>query len=587
MRDLLADRVVATPDATALVRAADGATRTYAELDAAVDDVAGRLAALGLAPGDALGVCLPTTPAAAECVHAAMRLGVVIVPLGPRLTPGELAGNATRGDVAALVCDASTESQVRAAAGELDLPVARVGGRSAADGSDDGTPGAGDRDDGDSGITEAVEADESDEGEVGDRGDRRSRTVTAFSSVEPAAFDPYDWVKDESHLRLFTSGTTGTPKVVRITPRMVVASAIASAFRLGVTPGDRWYDPLSIHHTGGIAPLYRATLYGTAVVLRDGFDAATLLADLAAYDVTGVSLVPTMLRRVLDATDDPPEAGDGTDDQRATGPATGEGSTGGAVGLPDSLRTVLLGGAPASESLLRDCRERGVPVHPTYGTTETASQVATARPAEALDPAHFGTVGRPLLWTRVTVVDDGEPVPPGEPGELVVNGPTVTPGYYGDEAATAESFGEYGFHTGDVGRLDDGRLTVLGRLDDRILTGGENVDPGEVADVLRSHPGVREAAVVGLPDEEWGERVAALVVPAVGSDDESGERDGEPSSRSPSRPTIGELEAHCRERLAGYKRPRVWAFADELPRTTSGTVEREAVRRLLSAPRDR
>jgi O-succinylbenzoic acid--CoA ligase len=322
---------------------------------------------------------------------------------------------------------------------------------------------------------------------------------------------------------------------------MVTASAVASAVRLGVTPDDRWYDPLGVHHTGGLVPLVRATLYGTAVVLRDGFDAATALADLAAHGATGVSLVPTMLRRVLDAADGP------------DGPAE----------FPPAVRTVLLGGAPARRELIEACRERSVPVHPTYGMTETASQIATAEPADAFDFA--GTVGRPLMWTGVTVVDDdGSVLPPGETGELVVSGPTVTPGYYDDPETTEAAFCEHGLRTGDVGTHDEsGRLWVLNRKDDTIITGGENVQPGEVAGVLRDHRDVREVAVVGVPDEEWGERVGALIVP-----------------RS-EQLSVADVEAHCAESLAGFKRPRLLVFAEALPRTPSGTVKREEVRQIL------
>jgi O-succinylbenzoic acid--CoA ligase len=200
--------------------------------------------------------------------------------------------------------------------------------------------------------------------------------------------------------------------------------------------------------------------------------------------------------------------------------------------------------------------------------TETASQVVTARPQEAA--AHPETVGRPLLFADVTVVGEGgDPVDEGERGELVVAGPMVTPGYYGDEAATAATFGPYGLHTGDAGRVVDGRVTVLNRLDDRIVTGGENVDPGEVVGVLREHPGVRDTAVVGIDDPEWGQRVAALVVPEPGTSLDA-----------------ATLEAHCRDRLAGFKRPRTWAFTEALPRTASGTVERAAVRERLAAVRE-
>jgi O-succinylbenzoic acid--CoA ligase len=252
--------------------------------------------------------------------------------------------------------------------------------------------------------------------------------------------------------------------------------------------------------------------------------------------VTGVSLVPTMLRRLLDAGWRPPER----------------------------LRFVLLGGAPTPEDLVARCERLGVPVHPTYGMTETASQVATATPEQAFE--HGDTVGQPLVFTDVTVVDEGEPCDPGEHGELVVDGPTVTPGYLDDDR-TAAAFGDAGLHTGDVGYRDaDGRLWVLGRLDDTVVTGGENVHPGEVADAVREHPAVADAAVVGLADDEWGERVAALVVPdeAVAADLD-----------------VDLVEARCRERLAPFKVPKTWGVADALPRTASGTVDREAVRERL------
>ena len=250
---------------------------------------------------------------------------------------------------------------------------------------------------------------------------------------------------------------------------------------------------------------------------------------LADHGVTGVSLVPTMLSRLLDAGWEP----------------------------HDALRFVLLGGGPASEGLVERCRERGVPVCPTYGMTETASQIATARPETAFE--HRGTVGQPLVFTDVTVVADGEPCDPGERGEIVVDGPTVTPGYLNGDG---DSFGDFGFQTGDLGYRDaDGRLWVEGRVDDRIVTGGENVAASTVVDAIRAVRGVEDAAVVGLPDEEWGQRVAALVV-----------GDATPDA----------VRSHCADALAAYEVPKTVRIADALPRTPSGTVDREAVRSRLS-----
>ena len=268
-------------------------------------------------------------------------------------------------------------------------------------------------------------------------------------------------------------------------------------------------------------------------MLRAGFDPGQAADDLDRYDVTVVSLVPTMLKGMLD--------------RRGT--------------LSDSLRVVLLGGAPADDALIQRCENYSVPVHPTYGMTETASQVATARPADAFDRP--GTVGRPLLWTEVTVLgDDGEPVAAGETGELVVSGPTVTPGYYGDNE---DAFCPYGLRTGDVGyQTEDGSLCVVNRIDDRITSGGETIDPGAVVAVLKAHEAVEAAAVVGVPDAQWGERVTALVVGDDGL-------------------TAAAVDSHCRDQLADFKCPKTIVFADEIPRTASGSIDRPAVREAVAA----
>lgn len=491
MRDWLTHRARTSPNATALVAAATGEEWTYAELDADVTATAERLAGAGLLADDHLGVLMETRIEFVRLVHAAMRLGTVLVPLNARLTPPELARQREHADLSLLVCEADTESDAVAAAGAV--PVASV------------DPPVSDAD--------------------------------SFDALERASAEPVERAREDPLAMLFTSGTTGDPKAVVLSTGNLLASATSSAFRLGVTPEDRWLLCLSMYHMGGLAPVLRATLYGTTLIFQEEFDPKTTAEAMAAYDATGISLVPTMLDRILDAPVDP---------------------------APDSLRFVLLGGAPASGDLIDRCRQADVPVYPTYGMTETASQVATATPSEAFE--HDGTVGRPLLFTDVTVVDeDGTSVPSGETGELVVSGPTVMQGYYGNPDATANAFGEHGFYTGDVGYRDDGgRVWVLNRREDRIVTGGENVHPGEVADALREHESVRDVAVVGLDDPEWGERVSALVVPEAGT-----------------AATAEDLRSHCDERLAGFKRPRTIAFADELPRTASGTVEREAVRERL------
>jgi O-succinylbenzoic acid--CoA ligase len=507
MRDWLSYRAGIEPEREALVVATTDASYTFGTLDTLVDDLAGRLAAVGVEPGTHLGAVLQSRVEYVCLIHAAMRLGVTLVPMGDGLTARELAAAIDAADVDTVVCGDPTEDA----------------------------------------VTDAVDAlDGADPVTVATVDDPAADDVAPLSA---AAADPVpspSWSLDDTQVILFTSGTTGDPKPVRLTTGNLLASAAASAFRLGFDPDDRWLATLPLHHAGGVSPVLRMPIYGMTVVLRQGFDAGETADDLGEYDATAVSVVPTMLRRMLD--------------RRGT--------------LAESLRVVLLGGAPASTELVERCRNYSVPVIPTYGTTETASQIATARPKQAFE--NPGSVGNPLFLTEVRIVDEaGDPLPPGEAGEIVVDGPTVTPGYYGDPAATEAAFGEFGLHTGDVGVLSRaGTLTVLNRLDDRILTGGETVEPGAVAEVLAAHPDVAEAAVVGVPDPEWGERVSALLVPGPGVS----APDADPESTPRRRLDPDDVTAFARDRLAAYKLPKSIAVAESLPRTVSGTVDRAVVR---------
>lgn len=476
-RDLVTHRVETTPDRTAVVTD-DGAVWSYRDLHERVDAVAAALA--DHARGGRVAALVDTSAEVAVLLFGAMRAGVTLAPLNVELGTETLAAQVDALDPELFVCERRTaETATRAA----DCSVRSLDG----------------------GTVPSLGRDE--------------------TGCEPAPL-----ARDDTQLVLFTSGTTADPKGVRLTVGNLVASATASAFRLGVTPTDRWLACLPPYHMGGLAPFVRCALYGATVVVQRAFEPDETTQRMADEAVSGVSLVPTMLRRLLDDGWTPAE----------------------------SLRFVLLGGSSASQELLSRCERADVPVYPTYGMTETASQIATATPAQAF--AHEGTVGQPLLFTEVTVVDDATACDPGERGELVVDGPTVTPGYLETERTEA-AFGDHGFHTGDLGYRDgDGRLWVVGRVDDRIVTGGENVTASDVAGTIRDHPTVEAAAVVGLPDEEWGERVAAAVVGDL------------PATA---------VKAHCSERLASFEVPKEIRVVGSLPRTVSGTVDREAVRALF------
>ena len=334
---------------------------------------------------------------------------------------------------------------------------------------------------------------------------------------------------------VFTSGTTGRPKGAVLTFANHFFSATASAYRLGLHPNDRWLTCMPLYHVGGMSILLRSCLYGTTVVLHEHFDVDAVAHALAHDQITLVSLVPTMLYRIF-ARDAHPT-------------------------FSASLRCILLGGAAAPPDLL--ALARALPVATTYGLSEACSQVATASPRDLL--AHPGTVGKPLMFTTVEIRNGDERLLPDEIGEIVVRGPSVMTKYYNDDTATARTLKNGWLHTGDLGYKDpEGNLFVVQRRSDLIVTGGENVYPSEVERVLRTHPDVVEACVMGLPDPEWGQRVVAAVVTNT------------PES---------ELDAYVREHLAGYKIPRQYVFPPELPKTASGKIKRPAILRLFSTKR--
>jgi O-succinylbenzoic acid--CoA ligase len=320
---------------------------------------------------------------------------------------------------------------------------------------------------------------------------------------------------DATAVVIHTSGASSTPKPVELTYGNLLWSALGSAVALGLDPRERWLCALPLSHVGGLSILVRSAIYATTAVVHERFETERVLHALREQDVTLVSLVATTLSRLLDAGLDSPPA----------------------------LRCALTGGGPVPAALVRRATDAGVPVSPTYGLTESCSQVTTT-PAAALAQVEV-SAGPPLFCTRVRCEADGE---------IVVAGPTVAP---------AALDGDGWLHTGDLGGFDEhGRLRVTGRKSDTIVSGGENVAPSEVEAVLEGHPDVLEAAVVARPDERWGEAITAIVV------------------GRPGRAPDGEaLRAHCATVLAPYKVPKRVLLSDEpLPRTRSGKLLRRELR---------
>jgi O-succinylbenzoic acid--CoA ligase len=318
---------------------------------------------------------------------------------------------------------------------------------------------------------------------------------------------------------VLTSGTSGAPKIVTLTIGNLLASSRGATRRLGLRPGDVWYSSLSPAHVGGLVLIARTALVGSALVARGSFRMEAFLDSVSSGAISHASLVPTMLHHLVEAWEGPK--------------------------APESLRCLLVGGARTQADLLERSLGKGFPVALTYGLTEASSQVATASPGLVREKP--GTVGAPLPGVNVRVASGGE---------ILVQGPTVAPGRAGEDGW---------LRTGDLGEQDpDGHLWITGRLSERIVSGGVTVDPVEVENTLRSHPGVEDAVVLGLPDEVWGERIVAAVARGSGSE-----------------PDPEELRRLVRTALSPAKRPRSFLVLDGLPLNPSGKVDRERVRRFF------
>jgi O-succinylbenzoic acid--CoA ligase len=315
---------------------------------------------------------------------------------------------------------------------------------------------------------------------------------------------------------VFTSGTSGQPKGVCLSRAALLAACEAHSGALPFADGDRWLLAMPVAHVGGLSLVLRC-LHARKAVVRgpSRFELEPVMAQLERHRVTLVSVVPTMLARLVERRP------------------------------PPSIRAVLVGGAACPAELSARGRAAGWPLLPTYGLSECCAQVCTQR----LDDPQPTGVGPPLPGVEMRVSEGG----------IEVRGPTRMDGFFGEPPLPPEAW----YPTGDAGRLDArGHLHVLGRLDDRIVTGGENVDPLAVEEALRAHPAVLDACVVGVDDPTWGQRVTALLVADAPLDDEA-------------------LRAHLGPRLARYAWPKDVRFVQALPLTAAGKLDRQAARRLL------
>lgn len=476
----------------------------YRDLNTRVNRLADALFGLGVRKGDRVAGLLLNSAALIETLFACAKLDAIFVPINYRLGAAEVAFIIDDAAPRVLILHDEFVSLIEPAAAGAWPRLVRVGGDTAPYELN----------------YEAFLADGTD--------------VEAGTIVMP----------DDPHVMMYTSGTTGRPKGALLTHANARWNAINMFLsQAGLDAGDVVLTVAPMFHIGGLGIHTLPALYkGAKIVVVERFDPTETLALVERERATALFLVPAMWLAVMQ--------------------------------LPDldrfdlsSLRILLSGGAPCPVTVIEFFQRRGLPFVEGFGMTETAPGVCFLNAEDAV--RKNGSVGKPVMHVEMRIVDAaGAAVAPGEVGELVLRGPSMFAGYWNRPDATAEAFRTGWFHTGDLARQDEeGFYYIVDRSKDMLITGGENVYPAEVEQVLYRHPKVREVAVIGLLDERWGETPVMVAVP----------HDGETID-------VAEIRAFCDGRLAAFKVPKRVVLIDALPRNAAGKVlKRELRERLASA----
>jgi acyl-CoA synthetase (AMP-forming)/AMP-acid ligase II len=488
---------------------------TYAELAGRAGSLAAALGRRGIGRGDRIAIVAPNSHEFVEAYFAAAAAAAVLVPVNSRLSAREIRQILNDSGARAIISSSRFSGRILEATGAgTDVEIALW---------IDPEPGA-------PSYEEAL-------------------------SGDAARYEPCDVDEDAVAHLYYTSGTTGEPKGVMLTHRNVCVHAAWAVRELGLGARDVWGHFAPMFHLADAWATFAITAVGGRHVMCGRFDAGEALALVERHGITTSNLIPTMLAAMV-AHDDVR--------RRDLG----------------SLRVILSGGAPIAPELVRRIVERlGCDYVQTYGMTETSPYLTVSLLAPHLEALPFeerlrikARTGRPFGEVELKVVDDNGAAVPADDrsvGEILVRGPTVTPGYWNRPDATAAAFSDGWLKTGDLAVIDgDSYVNIVDRKKDVIITGGENVYSTEVENALYEHPAVLEAAAFGLPDATWGEIVAAAIVLAPR---QSADAD--------------ELGAFVRERLAGFKSPRRIFFLPELPKTGTGKISKKELRaRFAEAP---
>jgi acyl-CoA synthetase (AMP-forming)/AMP-acid ligase II len=495
-------RAAISPDAEALVDLASGRRFSYAELNTRCNRLVNALVADGLASGDRVATLLMNGPEFVETFFGAAKAGGVIVALNWRLVADELAF---------ILSDSGAETLIFGS--EFRQAVEDLHRRGEA-----GTA-----------VRRWIH--------VGDPTERPDFAEGYEDRLAGASVDEPEIGAEGSDLLfiMYTSGTTGLPKGVMHSHDTTLWGSITALMTADVRYDDRYLICLPLFHVGALNPLITTFHRGGTAVIMAAFDPARIWEIYAEEKISITLAVPAMLNFML-----------------ATYDATTHDTS--------TLRWVMSGAAPVPETLIEKYAGMGIEIHQVYGLTESCGPACLISPDDAL--SRVGSTGKAFFHTDVKIVDaEGEEIDPGETGEVWIRGPHVMVGYWNRPDATAETIVDGWLRTGDVAMLDaDGFVYIQDRIKDMIISGGENVYPAEIENVLSGHDGIAEVAVIGIPSEKWGESPLAVVVK--------------------SEETLGaeDVLAFCKGKLAPFKQPKHVEFVDAIPRNPTGKVLKRLLR---------
>jgi acyl-CoA synthetase (AMP-forming)/AMP-acid ligase II len=494
----LGKRAFLNPHNEAVVEPSTGRRFTYGELDRRCNRVAHALEASGIGTGDRVGILLMNGVEFLETFFAVAKLGGVVVPLNWRLVPDELEF---------ILKDSGTSALVFG--GEFAAPVA----------------------------------------ELQSRGDRTDVRVWVQQGGDPlpfaAAYDEWMGAASDAPVPvtasdtddlfiMYTSGTTGLPKGVVHTHDTVLWGTLTIGATADIRFKDRYLVSLPMFHVGALTPALGNVYKGACMVIPKTFDPTQSWQLFRDERISTGLMVPAMLQFMLATRTDESDS--------------------------SSVRWIMSGAAPVPVTLIKAYESLGIEIHQVYGLTESCGPACLVSPDDALTRA--GSTGKAFFHTDVMIArEDGSECDPGEPGEVLVRGPHIMKEYWNRPDATAQTLRDGWLHTGDVATMDaDGFVTIMDRIKDMLISGGENVYPAEIENVLLSNPKVADAAVLGIPSAKWGESPLAVIVAKD--------------------PTLdaAEVMAWCKGKLAPYKLVKAVEFVTEIPRNPSGKILKRVLR---------